>query len=98
VPDGVNMDFEWEIVNTNGKYQMITDVMKQFKVKSDFLYVNQKGELIWGRKHEGGGIYISTGKLSVDGRIITGTEDLIGFEFPAGVPPFKKNSFEFKKQ
>lgn len=98
VPGGTNLEIEWEILSTNNKYEMISDMMKQFKVKSDFLYISEKKELVWGRKHEGGGIYISIGKLSNDGSTISGTEDLIGFEFPAGMPPFKLNTFEFKKQ
>ncbi|MES2774581.1 MAG: alpha/beta hydrolase-fold protein [Bacteroidota bacterium] len=98
VPGGMNLSIDWEIVKVNGGYQMVSDMMKQFKSKSDFLYVNEKKELVWGRKHNGGGIYISIGTLSADGLTITGTEDQIGFDLPPGMPAFKQNSFEFKKQ
>jgi hypothetical protein len=77
---------------------MESELMKQLKTKSDFLFVNEKKELVWGRKHDGGGIYLSIGQLSADGLKITGTEDLIGFEFPPNMPAFEKNTFEFKKQ
>jgi len=97
VPGGSNTDIDWEIIKVKDGYQMISDVMKQFKSKSDFLYVNDKKELVWGRKHNGGGIYISIGKLSEDGLTITGTEDQIGFDLPKGMPPFKANTFEFRK-
>jgi hypothetical protein len=97
VPGGTDTGIEWEIKNENGTYVMVSDVMKQFKTTSDFLYVNEKKELVWGRKHDGGGIYISIGALSGDGHTITGTEDLIGFAFPAGMPAFKKNTFTFNR-
>jgi len=97
VPGGSNTDIDWEIIKVKDGYQMISDVMKQFKSKSDFLYVNDKKELVWGRKHNGGGIYISIGKLSEDGLTITGTEDQIGFDLPKDMPPFKANTFEFRK-
>lgn len=97
VPDGTDTPIDWEIRNVAGKYVMESNVMKQFKTQSDFLFVNEKRDLVWGRKHDGGGIYISIGKLANDGLILTGTEDLIGFEFPPGMPPFKRNTFRFQK-
>lgn len=97
VPGGTDTDIDWEIIKVKDGYQMIADVMKQFKSKSDFLYVNDKKELVWGRKHNGGGIYISVGKLSKDGLTISGTEDQIGFDLPKDMPPFKVNTFEFRK-
>lgn len=97
VPGGTNTTIDWVIKIVNGKYQMESDVFKQFKTISDFLYINENNELVWGRKHEGGGIYISTGKLSTDGMKITGTEELIGFDFPPEWPAFKANTFEYKK-
>lgn len=96
VPGGTDLQIDWEIKKVAGKYLMESDAMKQFKFKSDFLYINEKKELVWGRKHDGGGIYISIGKLSADGLMITGTEDLIGFEFPPNMPAFKRNTFIFK--
>lgn len=74
------------------------EIFKQFKMKSDFLYINEHKELVWGRKHEGGGIYISIGKLSGDGKTLVGTEELIGFDIPPEWPKYQKNTFEFKKQ
>lgn len=98
VPDGTDTPIDWEIKKVAGKYIMESDVMKQFKTQSDFLFVNEKKELVWGRKHDGGGIYISIGVLSTNGLIISGTEDLIGFEFPPNMPAFKKNTFRFQKR
>lgn len=97
VPGGTDTPIDWEIKKVEETYLMESDVMKQFKSKSDFLYINEKKELVWGRKHDGGGIYMSIGQLSPDGLMITGTEDLIGFEFSPDMPAFKKNTFIFKK-
>jgi uncharacterized protein involved in tolerance to divalent cations len=97
VPEGTDVDIDWEIKKINGRYIMESDIMKQFKLQSDFLYINDKQELVWGRKHEGGGIYISVGRLSENLQKLTGTEDLIGFEFPEGMPLFRLNTFEFSK-
>lgn len=96
VPGGTDTQIDWEIKKVAGTYLMESDVMKQFKSRSDFLYINEKKELVWGRKHDGGGIYISIGQLSKDGLMITGTEDLIGFEFPPNMPAFAKNTFIYK--
>ena len=98
VPGGTDTEIDWEVKKVQGKYLMESDVMKQFKTQSDFLYVNEKKELVWGRKHDGGGVYLSLGQLSADGTMITGTEDLIGFAFPPDMPPFKKNTFSFKRR
>ena len=97
VPGGTDTQIDWELKKVAGKYLMESDVMKQFKTKSDFLFVNEKKELVWGRKHEGGGIYMSIGQLSADGLLINGTEDLIGFDFPPNMPAFEKNTFVYKK-
>ncbi|MBL7991473.1 MAG: hypothetical protein JNN25_08550 [Candidatus Kapabacteria bacterium] len=98
VPGGTNTDIIWHITKTNNHYFMESRVMDSFTSKSDFLFVNEKNQLVWGRKHNGGGIYLSIGTLSDDGLTITGTEDLIGFEMPKGFPPFKQNSFRFQKE
>lgn len=97
VPGGTDTQIDWEIKKEAGRYIMESDVMKQFKTKSDFLFINEKKELVWGRKHDGGGIYISIGQLSDNGLEITGIEDLIGFIFPSNMPAFERNSFFFKK-
>ena len=97
VPGGVNMDITWEIKKINNKYVMDARFMDEFNSRSDFLVVTAPGQIAWGRKHEGGGIYLSIGKLSANGRTITGTEDLIGFQMPDNVPAFKVNQFEFNK-
>lgn len=98
VPGGTNMDIVWQIVNNNNGAVLSSRLMDSFTINSDFLLINEKNELVWGRKHNGGGIYLSIGTLSDDGRTITGTEDLIGFEMPKGYPPFKQNSFRFQKE
>ncbi|HVG15779.1 MAG TPA: alpha/beta hydrolase-fold protein [Chitinophagaceae bacterium] len=97
VPGGTSISIEWEIREVNGKYIMDSRVMDEFNSTSDFLLVSGKKELVWGRKHNGGGIYLSIGALSPDGNKIIGTEDLIGFHSPEGITPFRKNSFEFEK-
>ncbi|MEI9909859.1 MAG: alpha/beta hydrolase-fold protein [Bacteroidota bacterium] len=97
VPGGMDTDIVWEIKKVNDKYIMDARIMDQFNSRSDFLLVTEKNELAWGRKHNSGGIYLSIGKLSADGQVLTGTEDLVGFQMPEGFPPFKLNSFEFKK-
>lgn len=98
VPGGTNMDIVWQIVNNNNGAVLSSRLMDSFTINSDFLLINEKNKLVWGRKHNGGGIYLSIGTLSDDGRTITGTEDLIGFEMPKGFPPFKQNTFRFQKQ
>lgn len=98
VPEGTDMDITWEIKKTGNKYIMDARIADAFNSLSDFLIVNEKNELAWGRKHNGGGIYLSIGILSADGLTLSGVEDLIGFELPEGIPPFKPNRFEFKKQ
>jgi hypothetical protein len=97
VPGGTDTQIDFELKKVAGKYLIESDVMKQFKTQSDFLYVNEKKELVWGRKHDGGGVYISIGQLSGDGLQITGIEDLIGFDFPPNFPAFEKNTFVYKK-
>ncbi len=97
VPDGINHSIEWEIKKINDRYLMQSRVMDSFTTTSDFLLVSEAGELVWGRKHGGGGIYLSIGKPSADGQTIVGTEDLIGFAFPKGYAPFKQNTFQFQK-
>ncbi|MBL7741917.1 MAG: hypothetical protein JNN00_00450 [Chitinophagaceae bacterium] len=97
VPEGTDMDITWEIKKTGDKYIMNARIVDAFNSLSDFLLVTEKNELAWGRKHNGGGIYLSIGVLSADGLTLSGVEDLIGFEIPEGFPPFKPNRFEFKK-
>lgn len=97
VPGGENMSITWEIKKINDKYIMDARMMDEFNVRSDFLLVADQQELAWGRKHNSGGIYLSIGKLSADGQTITGTEDMIGVQFPEGIPPFKQNTFKYIK-
>lgn len=97
VDGGIDLDITWEIKRADTKYIMDARIMDQFNSLSDFLFVTDKNELAWGRKHDGGGIYLSIGKLSDDGVTLTGEEDLFGFEMPAGVPQFKPSRFEFRK-
>ncbi|MEI9808167.1 MAG: alpha/beta hydrolase-fold protein [Bacteroidota bacterium] len=97
VPGGTDTDIAWEIKKTGDKYVMISRIMDAFNVTSDFLVVTENNELAWGRKHNSGGIYLSVGKLSADGKTLTGTEDLLGFKMPEGYPPFRLNTFEYKK-
>ncbi len=98
VPGGEDMNFVWEIKMVDGKYVLDTRVIDEFNIRSDFLLVTDNGELAWGRKHNNGGIYLSKGKLSVDGRVINGSEDIIGIPWPEGAPPFQINTFTFIKK
>ena len=97
VPGGNDMSVYYEIKKLNGKYTMTSRINDAFNSSADFLLVQDNQELHFGRIHNGGGIYLSIGKLSSDGTSLTGTEDLIGFDFPKDFPPFKMNRFEFKK-
>lgn len=97
VPGGQNINVSWEIKTVDGKSMMHTRVMDEFNMRSDFLLLTENGELAWGRKHNSGGIYLSIGKISADGKEITGTEDLIGVDFPKDVTPFKANTFKFTR-
>ena len=97
VPGGSDMSIAWEIKRIGDKYVMVARIEDAFNSLSDFLMITEKNELAWGRKHNSGGIYLSVGVLSADGTILSGEEELIGFEMPAGVPPFRPNRFEFKK-
>ncbi|MBA4849220.1 alpha/beta hydrolase [Emticicia sp. BO119] len=98
VPNGEDMLIDFEIKHLNNKYVMQSTIMNSFKINSDFLFVNEKKQLVWGRKHDGGGVYYSIGDLVNDGRKLIGTEDLIGFVFPKEMPKFIINTFEFIKQ
>jgi enterochelin esterase-like enzyme len=98
VPNGEDLQIDFEIRNVNNKYVMQSTIMNSFKMNSDFLFVNEKKQLVWGRKHDGGGVYYSIGDLAATGQKITGTEDLIGFVFPKEMPKFIINIFEFIKQ
>lgn len=97
VPGGTDLDITWEIEKLNDKYVMDARIMDQFDDISAFLVVTDKNELAWGRKQGRGGIYLSIGKLSVDGKTITGSEDMVGVQMPEGVSKPEPNTFEYKK-
>ncbi len=97
VPGGTDMDITWEIKKINDKYTLDARVADAFNDRSHFLLVTAKNELAWGRRHEGGGIYLSIGRLSADGQVLSGQEELIGFKMPDGIPPMKPNTFTFKR-
>lgn len=97
VPGGMNTDIEWTVQRNDGKYFIEALIMNEFKLKNDFLSVINNREIHWGRKHQGGGIYLSKGKLSNDGLSMQGTEDLIGHFLSEGEPKFIQNSFQFEK-
>jgi len=97
VPGGTDMSISWEIKKINDTYVLDARVLDEFNTKSDFLLVTGEQELAWGRKHNGGGIYLSLGKLSADGRELTGKEEMIGVTIPDGVPYPKPNTFRYLK-
>lgn len=97
VPGGTDMDITWEIKKINDKYVLDARVADAFNDRSHFLLVTAKNELAWGRRHEGGGIYLSIGRLSADGQVLTGQEELIGFTMPEGVAAMKPNTFRFTR-
>ncbi len=97
VPGGSDMASSWEIKKTDEKWIRDARVMDAFNERSNFLLVTKNNELVWGRIHEGGGIYLSIGKLSADGQTLSGTEDLVGFTMPAGIPPFTPNTFTYTR-
>ncbi len=86
----------WEIKSEKGEYVRVERVMDQFDVRSSFLFVTEENKLVWGRKHDGGGVYLSTAELSADGKFLSGHEEIIGYEFPKGVAPYRAE-FSFKK-
>ncbi|MFZ4619780.1 MAG: alpha/beta hydrolase [Bacteroidota bacterium] len=97
VPGGMDTDIEWEIKRDRGRYIMIMNVMNSFFITNDFILAIGKDSLEWGRKHQSGGLYLSSAKLSSDGTKLTGTEDLIGHHRAVGEPAFTKNRFQFVK-
>lgn len=97
VPGGMDTDIQWEIKKVNGQYVLVMNVMNSFILRNDFLQVRGKNELVWGRKHQSGAIYLSIATLSADGQVLEGTEDLIGHHRAVGEPPFVQNKFRFTR-
>lgn len=97
VPGGMNTDIVWNIQRKEGRYCIEALIMNEFKITNDFLVIINKREIHWGRKHQGGGIYLSKGILSNNGLSIQGTEDLLGHHLSEGEPKFIQNNFQFKK-
>lgn len=97
VPGGTDMSIAWEIKKINDKYVLDARVIDEFNDRSHFLLVTNNNELAWGRRHEGGGIYLSIGKLSADGQTLTGSEELIGFKMPEGIAPMRPNTFKYTR-
>lgn len=95
VPGGMDTDIEWEITEENHRYTMVMNVMNSFILKNDFLLTGAKDSLYWGRKHQTGGLYLSSAKLSSDGSVLEGSEDLIGHHRAEGEPMFIRNRFRF---
>lgn len=97
VPGGMDAEIVWEIRNTDGRNILTMNVMNSFTIKNDFLQIFPTGEIRWGRKHQSGGVYLSVGRLSRDGQVIEGTEELIGHQRADGEPPFVPNRFRFTR-
>lgn len=97
VPGGEDMSMVCEIRKVNDKYVWFARVMNQFDDISAFLVVKGQKELAWGRKHDSGGIYLSTAQLSADGQKLTGSEVMVGVNFPEGMAPHMPNTFEFTR-
>jgi len=95
-PGSIDVGIDWEIKKEGVNYVKVDRVMKQFDIRSEFLFVSEKNELIWGRKHAGGGIYLSISQLSRDRNEITGYEQIFGYEFPKEIAPYRAE-FKFKK-
>lgn len=88
----------------NGKVQASALVKgpsgSSFSSAVDFLVVLDDKNLQWGRKHNAGGVYVSTAKLA-DANTLVGTESLIGVDPPPGIkidPNRPPNSFIFKRR
>ena len=66
-----------------------------FKTESVFVAISDQGELLWGRKNNGGGVFVSKGSLNPKGEL-TGVMDLVGFTPPDGIT-LSQNTFTFRK-
>ena len=104
VPGGVPMHNLLTFAVVNGKAQATARVRgpagNYFSSPVDFLIVLDDKNLQWGRKHNSGGVYVTTAKLT-DANTLEGTERLIGVDPPPGIkidPNRPPNSFKFKRR
>jgi hypothetical protein len=96
VPNGRPEPTVWEIEKREGKYVLKCEVIPiHFKTESVFVAISEQGELLWGRKNNGGGIFVSKGLLNPKGEL-TGVMDLVGFTPPDGIT-LVQNTFAFRK-
>ncbi|MFN8343851.1 MAG: alpha/beta hydrolase-fold protein [Spirosomataceae bacterium] len=96
VPDGRPEPTLWEIEKRDGNYVLKCEVIPiNYKTESVFVAVSEQGELLWGRRNNGGGVFVSKGAVNQNGEL-TGVMNLIGFTPPAGIT-LSQNTFTFKK-
>lgn len=96
VPNGRPEPTVWEIEKREGKYVLKCEVVPiNFKTESVFVAISDQGELLWGRKNNGGGVFVSKGSLNPKGEL-TGVMDLVGFTPPDGIT-LSQNTFTFRK-
>lgn len=96
VPNGRPEPTVWEIEKREGKYVLKCEVVPiNFKTESVFVTISDQGELLWGRKNNGGGVFVSKGSLNPNGEL-TGVMDLVGFTPPDGIT-LSQNTFSFRK-
>lgn len=96
VPNGRPEPTVWEIEKREGRYVLKCEVVPiNYKTESVFVAISEEGELLWGRKNNGGGMFVSKGFLTAQGEL-TGVMDLVGFTPPDGVT-LSQNSFSFRK-
>lgn len=96
VPNGRPEPTVWEIEKREGKYVLKCEVIPiNYRTESMFVAISEQGELLWGRKNNGGGVFVSKGSLNPKGEL-TGVMDLVGFTPPDGIT-LSQNTFSFRK-
>jgi len=80
VPNGNNMPMDWEITIEGEKVMLLTSVPwdKNQRVEPEIFSVNDKNELIVGRRNRGGGVFVTVLKIG-ENQILSGEERILGF-------------------
>lgn len=95
VPGGQNIPVTLEILVENDIPKLLSSVPWSPTIKEEayVLHVTESGELIFGRKNNGGGLFISRAKI--DKGQLMGKENLIGFIIPEDFPEEAKKHMGF---
>ncbi len=90
----IPIDMEIKVENGKGTIVSVLPWPPHDKVETEIVFVNDKGELVYGRKNRGAGLIISTGHIANDGNL-KGKESLVGFTIPDDVPDEVKEMMKF---